>query len=272
MTITSVTIASPPVVKFKVTNAAGVPIAGLGNTSKSATASVAGLTNLSFALAKLVPGASNAPSKWVSYIVTTVPTVAADGGTNAATPTRPTTDNTGTLVDNGDGTYAYTFYRDVKAIKDQVAAMTVSAPNNTADLGDLTFDPTLVHRATIQLSGNAPGTGNNTPNGATNVPAVVMQAPADVIFDFNPGTGQAVAASGRDMVTATANCNDCHRQLGGIPGDDADSSAATFHGGNRNDAQYCVVCHTEQRKYGQDGSRLERVDPDLHLQQHNEVP
>ena len=49
-----------------------------------------------------------APSKWVSYIVTTVPTTTA-----AAAPTRPTTDNTGTLIDNGDGTYSYTFYRDV---------------------------------------------------------------------------------------------------------------------------------------------------------------
>ena len=43
VTVTGVTIASPPVVKFKVTDAAGVPIAGLGNTSKSSTASVAGL-------------------------------------------------------------------------------------------------------------------------------------------------------------------------------------------------------------------------------------
>ena len=72
---------------------------------------------------------------------------------------RPSTDNTGTLVDNGDGSYTYTFYRDVTQIKAQVDGMTVSAPNNKADLGDLTYDPNLVHRLTIQLSGNAPGTG-----------------------------------------------------------------------------------------------------------------
>ncbi|MGZ6141117.1 MAG: hypothetical protein ACXWLA_10600, partial [Myxococcaceae bacterium] len=69
MTVTSVTIASPPVVKFKVTDAAGVPIVGLGNTSKSSTATVAGYTNLAFALAKLVPSSNGSPSKWVSYIV-----------------------------------------------------------------------------------------------------------------------------------------------------------------------------------------------------------
>src|SRR5215472_11675899 len=244
VTVQSVTIQSPPVVKFTVTTSDGIPIAGLGNTSKSSTATVAGLTNLSFGLAKLVPGANHAPSKWVSYMVTTVPTTTA-----AAAPSRPTTDNTGTLQDNGDGTYAYTFYRDVKAIKDQVAGMSVSPPNDTADLGDLTFDPSLVHRLTIQLSGSAPGTGTNTPDGVEIVPAVSLTKPVDAIFDFTPSTGQAVTDSGRDIV-AIQKCNECHRQLGGIPGDDPASSAAGFHGGNRNETRYCVICHTDQRRYG----------------------
>ena len=152
VTVQSVTISSPPVVKFKVTDASGNPVIGLGNASKSSTATVAGLANLAFSLAKLVPGSSGSPNYWVSYIVTTVPTTTA-----AAAPTRPTTDNTGTLVDNGDGSYVYTFYRDVTKVKDQIAGMTVTAPNNTADLGDLTYDPTLVHRLTIQLSGSVQG-------------------------------------------------------------------------------------------------------------------
>ncbi|MGZ6099404.1 MAG: OmcA/MtrC family decaheme c-type cytochrome, partial [Myxococcaceae bacterium] len=245
MTVTSVTIASPPVVKFKVTDASGAPIAGLGNTSKSSTATVAGLTNLAFAMAKLVPTTDGSPpSRWVSYMVTTVPTTTA-----AAAPTRPSTDNTGTLVDNGDGTYVYTFYRDITQIKAQVAGMTVSAPNNTADLGDLTYDPTLVHRLTIQLAGNAPGTGSNTPTAVTNVPGVPLTNPVDAIYDFTPSTGQAVTTSGRDMVTTT-NCNTCHQVLGGIPGDNPEASGAGFHGGSRNEVRYCVVCHTEQRKYG----------------------
>ena len=63
------------------------------------------------------------------------------------------------------------------------------------------------------------------------------------------GKSQPPENSGRDIV-ATAKCNECHQQLGGIPGDNPESSGAGFHGGNRNDTRYCVVCHTEQRKYG----------------------
>ncbi len=247
-TVTSVSINSPPVVNFRVTDDTDTPVKGLGNTSKSSTATVAGLTNLAFSLAKLVPGSNGDPSQWVSYIVTTVPTTTA-----AAAPTRPTTDNTGALVDHGDGTYTYTFYRDVPNIKTTVNGMTVSGANNKADLGDLTYDPSLVHRLTIQLSGNAPGTGTNTPNAVevTGYPGVPLTKAVDVIYDFVPATGQAQLPenSGRDIV-ATAKCNECHQSLGGIPGDDPESSGAGFHGGNRNDTHYCVVCHTEQRKYG----------------------
>ena len=43
----------------------------------------------------------------------------------------PSTDNTGTLVDNGDGSYTYTFYRDITPFKSQLDGMTVSPPNNS---------------------------------------------------------------------------------------------------------------------------------------------
>jgi OmcA/MtrC family decaheme c-type cytochrome len=246
VTVTSVSINSPPVVNFTVTDGAGMPVAGLGNTSKNSTATLAGLTNLAFSLAKMVPGADGSPSQWVSYMVTSVPTTSA-----AAAPQRPGTDNTGTLVDHGDGTYTYTYYRDVKQIKTTVDGMTVSGVNNKADLGDLSYDPNLVHRLTIQLSGNAPGTGTNTPNAVevAGYPGVPLTSPVDVIYDFVPATGQPAANSGRDIV-ATAKCNECHQKLGGIPGDSPESSGAGFHGGSRNETRYCVVCHTEQRKYG----------------------
>lgn len=246
VTITGVSIASPPVVNFRVTDPAGNPVVGLGNTSRSSTATIAGLTNLAFALAKLVPGTNGGPSRWVSYIVTSVPTTTA-----AAAPSRPSTDNTGTLVDHNDGSYTYTFYRDVTQIRSQVDAMVVSGANNKADLGDLTWEPNLVHRLTLQVSGNAPGTGTNTPTAVQTpgYPGVPMVHPKDVIYDFIPATGNTVAASGRDIV-ATAKCEECHRKLGGIPGDSPESSAAGFHGGARNETRYCVVCHTEQRKYG----------------------
>ncbi|HTT09999.1 MAG TPA: OmcA/MtrC family decaheme c-type cytochrome [Burkholderiaceae bacterium] len=259
ITVTGVSINSPPVISFTVANGDGTPIVGLGNTSQTSTQTLPGLANLSFSIAKLVPGTNGSPSKWVSYIVTTVPTKnASTGAITPAAPTRPSTDNTGTLVDHGldatnpvPGSYTYTFYRDITQIATQVAGMTVSPPNNTADLGDLTYQPSLVHRLTIQLSGNAPGTGTNTPNGVAfnTVPGTQMTNAYDAIYDFIPASGQTVPNSGRDIV-ATANCQQCHRQLGGVPGDDPESSAAGFHGGGRNDTKYCVVCHTEQRKYG----------------------
>ncbi len=247
VTVSSVAIASPPVVNFSVKDAFGRPVVGLGNTSKSATATVPSLPNLAFSIAKLTPGSNGSPSKWMSYIVTTVPST-----TTAAAPTRPGTDNTGTLVDNGDGSYKYTFFRDITKIKDDVAAMTVTGTNNKADLGDLTYVPTLTHRVTIQLSGDAPGTGSNTPTGAASgIDRVRMKKPFDAIYDFIPATGAAVTATDmqRDIV-ANAKCEECHRKLGGIPGASAEAAAAGFHGGSRNNVQYCVVCHTEQRRYG----------------------
>ena len=58
VTVTGVTIASAPVVSFTVFDSFGRAVVGLGNTSKSATAVVASYPNLSFAIAKLVPGTS----------------------------------------------------------------------------------------------------------------------------------------------------------------------------------------------------------------------
>jgi len=245
----SVSIASPPKVTFSLTDGNGNAIIGFGSKAQSATATVATYPNLGFVLAKLVPGTGTAPSRWVSYVVTTVPTKnATTGAITASVPSKPVTDTTGTLVDNGNGTYTYTFFRDITKVKDQVAAAAETATNQNADLDDLTFDPNLVHRLTIQISGNAPGTGTNTPNGVQVTAGVPMSNPLNVVYDFIPATGQTVTASGRD-IASTQKCNDCHQSLGGFPeaspGDDA-----RIHGGNRNKVEYCVVCHTNQLKYG----------------------
>jgi OmcA/MtrC family decaheme c-type cytochrome len=252
-----VTIASPPVVNFKLATKQGVPVVGFGSTSKASTATVASYPNLAFSLAKLIPASGGTPSKWVSYIVTTVPVTTASStcAANAVCLTRPSTDNTGTLVDNKDGSYTYTFYRDIPGIKAVVAgitppANTASANYDKAQLGDLTYDPALTHRLTIQISGNAPGTGTNTPNGVQTVTGVPMTNAVDVVYDFVPATGQPPAAAANRKMTTTSNCNACHSVLGGIPGGNPESSAAGFHGGSRNNVEYCVVCHTDQRKWG----------------------
>ena len=242
-TVTGVTIASPPVVNFKLATNQGVPIIGFGSTAKASTAKFASYPNLAFSLAKLVPGAAGTPSKWVSYIVTTVET-----NTAAVGLTRPSTDNTGTLVDNKDGTYTYTFYRDVPGAKALVDSLTAPAGSNKADLGDLTYDASLTHRLTIQISGAAPGTGTNTANAVQSTPAVNLARPVDVIYDFVPATGAAPAASANRKMVANSNCESCHSTLGGLPG--GDGSSLDFHGGGRNNIEYCMVCHTDQRRYG----------------------
>ncbi len=230
-----------PVVTFKVADASGRSVVGLGSQAQSATATLKSYPNTAFSLAKLIPATSAAPSKWVSYIVTTVPTYksATDKTVVDPVPRVPTTDNTGTLVDNGDGSYKYTFYRDVTKIKDQIAAMpAVTAPADKADLGDLTYDPTLAHRLTIQIAGAAPGTGSNTANAVTVTPGVNMENPLNVIYDFTPSTGKAIAAADlKRQVVAIDSCNACHEKL-------------AIHGGGRVDTDYCVVCHTDQLKYG----------------------
>lgn len=237
-TVTSVTMASQPMVRFKVTDANGKPVAGLTATSQNATATLPGLTQLGFTIAKLVPGTNGSPSRWVSYIVTTVPTFksASDHTIVPVAGSKPNTDTQGTLVDNGDGTYQYTFFRDITQAKAIVAGLTDSGNNRKADLGDLTFDPNLVHRLGIQIGGYARGTGSNTADGVTLVPEIHIGSPANVIYDFIPATGQVVAPS-RDIVLMSS-CQECHVKF------------TTVHGGNRQDPRYCVLCHTDQRKYG----------------------
>jgi len=208
VTVGGVAINSPPSVTFAVSDGATTNngIIGLGAASSSGS-----LTYLRFALAKLVPGTSGGPSKWVSYIVT---------GTTAGTAQRPSTDNTGTLVDNKNGTYTYTFARDITKVKAEVAAMTMTGANVAADLGDLTYDPNLTHRLVIQLSGG--GIANSV----------------NAVYDFIPATGKAVAATDTQReVVAIQSCNECHQKL-------------TLHG-SRTETKYCVVCHTDQRKFGQ---------------------
>lgn len=236
ITVTGVTIASPPVVTFSVKDAAGNAIAGLGNKSKSSSAVVSGLTNMYFTLAKLVP-VTGGPSKWMTYLVTKPVTA---GTTNAVVNggvswlgTYPTSDKEGTLVDNGDGTYQYTFYRDPKQATTIVNALTDTTYTFKADLGDVSFDGSLTHRLGIVIGGAAPGTGSNTPTGTTAVPGVNMENVANVVYDFRPD-GAAISST-RDIVKVDS-CTDCHK-------------GKVLAHGSRKDPKFCVTCHTEQIIY-----------------------
>lgn len=251
ITITGVTINSAPVVSFTVKDTAGTPVTGLANYSQAATATVKSLTNVSFTLAKLVPAANGEPSKWVSYNVVRPLTVAektatpanraCDAATNATwCGTYPAADNQGTLVDNGNGSYTYTFLRDPKQAATLVASLKDSTDGTAkkADLGDVSFDANLTHRVGIMITGNAPGTGTNTPTAAASTTAAVaMDLAGNAVYTFIPATGKAVTVTdaSRDIVNINT-CASCHQSKG-------------IGHGTRRDPQLCVTCHTDQTKF-----------------------
>src|SRR3990172_7108552 len=210
-------VGSPPQVSFALQDANGNPIIGFGGKSTRATdPNGYRYNNVSFAIARLVPGtattgAGTTRARWVSYMVVST---AKDATTGALTHTlgRPSTESVGELVDNGNGTYTYKFYRDIGQVAQLVTDATTTGTK--ADLDELTYDANAVHRLTIQISGNAPGTGTNTPSGAdSGVAGVPMTNPVNVVYDFIPATGKAAAETDPSRaVVATANCNECHNK------------------------------------------------------------
>ncbi|MGA7594236.1 MAG: OmcA/MtrC family decaheme c-type cytochrome [Gallionella sp.] len=245
----SVTINSPPVVKFKVTDQYGNPLVGLGGQVQGTNSALPKNYNIVFTLAKLVPVVGG-PSVWRSYLVTK-PSVS--GGVVSWAGTYPTFEQEGTLVDNGDGSYQYTFYRDIKQAATIVAGLTDSGNNHKADLGDLSYDPTLTHRLGIVIQGSQPGTGTNTPNGVQVTTPVPLVNTFNIGYDFRPDGGTITTT--RDIVEK-ASCTECHqgRGIGHFSPNYTTSTdpakgtpAGTFIG--RNDPRLCVTCHTDQAKY-----------------------
>lgn len=186
--ITGVSIGSPPVVNFTVTNQAGVGMAGLS------------AADLRFNIAKLVPASDGGPSTWQNYLNRAV------GGAVYGSQERSATGYAfGTLANNGNGSYTYTFATDIT----DPAANPCPAPCTDADgkALDISYQPGLTHRVTIQQANSA------YPRSAG-------------VHDFVPagsGTG-----TRRDIVS-DAKCNACHNQL-------------TAHG-TRVDTKLCVTCH-----------------------------
>ncbi|MBI3131189.1 MAG: OmcA/MtrC family decaheme c-type cytochrome [Acidobacteria bacterium] len=233
--------AGKPVIDFTVLDQHNVPLKGLGFTGQNpATDPYPAYQNMGFAIAKLIPASGTTPSRWVSYMVTSNPTVAAP---TTWTPTRPTTDSIGTLVDHGDGSYTYTFRRDISQTQAQLDAYTYTGANVKADLDNVAYDPSLTHRITVYVGGAARGTSSNTPDRSnTGLPSVPVKFPANTTYDFIPATGAPITASNerRDIVDVSS-CFTCHAKF-------------EFHGEGRQDSKYCVVCHSDQRKYGRANS------------------
>ncbi len=184
--VTGVTINSAPVVNFKVTNEDGIGVTGLT------------ISGTRFTIAKLM---TTYPTQWQNYINTTQTATAGPGvGTTAVQATR---EDSGTLVDNDDGTYTYTFATDITNI---------TCPDPCEDaLGnplDVSYDPTLTHRLGIQTRGELPE--------------------SNAVYTFRPSDGATTGLTSREIVK-TANCNVCHDKL-------------SAHDA-RIEMKYCVLCH-----------------------------
>jgi OmcA/MtrC family decaheme c-type cytochrome len=201
--VPAVTVAGRPVVRFTVFSN--------GQVKQGLT-----LTDMSFAIAKLVPSTNGNPARWQSYVSRVERTTGANSvgsGPNGtavlAEALQATTDpkpaaQANQLVFNPDGYYVYTFSTDI------------TDPANTFGV---VFEPGLTHRIAIQLSyKNAAG-------------EVIRVNPYyDVTFDAN-GNSVAVTDPAKTQVIAVVqSCNGCHEKL-------------ALHGGGRVDVQYCVMCH-----------------------------
>ncbi|WP_291318119.1 OmcA/MtrC family decaheme c-type cytochrome [Desulfuromonas sp.] len=156
--ITAVSIASPPVVEFAVKTSDGLPITGIGALWQASDRFVR------FTIAKLVPGTNGDPDSWVAY----TRDVTNDGST------RPDYD-TGTLVDNGDGTYVFTFNTDV------------------ANVSGVPYEPSLTHRVAGQIGSSSSAL-----------------KPQNLFLDFIPD-GSPVTNTRN--IAVIESCNECHEGL-----------------------------------------------------------
>jgi len=247
--------ATSPTVAFSVLQNAGLPIASTASPlkvnftvfSNGAVKTGLALSNVSFAIAKLVPGTNGAPDQWVNYIYRTESTASApnnvgpDGepvlasALQATTDAKPTAMAATQLVYNSQGYYTYTFATDIRD---------PAFVGNNLTTNGVTFEPTRTHRIAIQLSytNTAGETVRVNPyydfkfvaytEGCTNADGCYYAVPLT-----NPATETRIMAD-------VKSCNTCHNNL-------------ALHGGGRVDVQFCVMCHTEGTVDANSGNMLD---------------
>lgn len=206
---------------FTVVQGAGVPAVVVKSAPKvnftvfsdRAVLSTLKLTNMSLAIAKLVPGVNGEIDQWVNYVYRTETSAAGKGpggvpvlasALQATTDPKPAALAATQLVFNPDGYYTYTFSTDV------------TDPTKTSGV---VFEPGLTHRVAIQLSyTNAAGE------------AVIVNPNFDFTIDANGNSVPVTDPTLTRKMVDVGSCNGCHTKL-------------ALHGGGRVDTQYCVMCH-----------------------------
>jgi OmcA/MtrC family decaheme c-type cytochrome len=172
-TITSVTIASPPVVEFTLFDEQGYPAEGVDPGV------------VLFTFAKLMPpdpDVNGGLATWQSYINRTA---TSDRPGGIGTAVQATNDRGGELEYLGDepesrpGTYRYTFSNDVTNITSPVA---------------VAWEPNLTHRVGLEIRLSGPGE--------------VPLAPFNPVYDFVPDGGPGTGTT--KIIADTENCADCH--------------------------------------------------------------
>lgn len=193
------TTGGPPTVTFTVFNQDG--------------ASITGLTEFGFTIAKLIPGADGDSSRWQSYInevqeVGNEPSFwppATDGvAPDGTTAIQATLESDGTLTDHGltggiPGNYTYVFSTDLSAIS-----------TGNGEVLDVPYEPLLTHRLAIESPREEPSTS--------------------AFVDFVPNDLPAMGTGPTRSIAVSASCNECHANL-------------ATHGDHRVNVEYCVTCH-----------------------------
>lgn len=208
--IPAVIINSPPKVNFVV-------------FSDGAVKTGLTISNVSVAIAQLVPGTNGDPDVWKNYTSRTRAAAPSATGYSAAVSATLTTPKLATAIQaytdpkqsdttllasqlayNPLGYYTYTFRTDI---------------TDSSKTNGVVYDRTKTHRVAIQLS-------------YTNAAGEIIKA--NPYFDFTiDASGNAVAVTDTSKtrkMTDVSSCNGCHEKL-------------ALHGGGRVDTQYCVMCH-----------------------------
>ncbi|MEZ4224695.1 MAG: OmcA/MtrC family decaheme c-type cytochrome [Polyangiaceae bacterium] len=201
-----------PVITMLITDRNGNPVTGMDSLTSGA-----GLTWRASVL-KLVVGTPSALGvngaaidTWVSY---NAANATSSASTESANSSGTATAGQGTLIDLGDGTYTYTFDKN---ITDEANAGTKYEADKT-------------HRVVVLAykSGNP-------------------FRPMDAWMDLIPQTGS--DETGKNEKINQDSCMKCHSDFKAPA-----NATAAFHSGTRYDVGTCVACHNDQRRFSSSGS------------------